>query len=270
MFRITLTVFAFLCYAAKSTSAQSVEPVTPLPAAHAHNDYLHKRPLLDALEQGFCSVEADIFLQEGELRVAHNSWQTRPGVTLEELYLKPLQQRVTRNGGTVYPKSSAEFTLLIDIKHDGPKVFAALHRKLAEYSGILSSVENDRYTRRAITVVISGDRPKAEIAATNPRWCGIDGRLSDLDSEDSAHLLPLISDRWSSHFTWRGKGRMPMEERQKLAKIVRRAHEAGRRVRFWATPENTVLWNELLKANVDLLNTDDLPGMQKFLSSVEE
>ena len=42
-----------------------------LPAAHAHNDYLHKRPLLDALAQGFCSVEADIFLVDGALLVAH-------------------------------------------------------------------------------------------------------------------------------------------------------------------------------------------------------
>ena len=30
-----------------------VELGTPLPQAHAHNDYEHERPLLDALEQGF-------------------------------------------------------------------------------------------------------------------------------------------------------------------------------------------------------------------------
>ena len=26
----------------------------PLETAHAHNDYYHDRPLLDALDQGFC------------------------------------------------------------------------------------------------------------------------------------------------------------------------------------------------------------------------
>jgi hypothetical protein len=36
--------------------------VTPLPNAHAHNDYHHPRPLLDALDAGFCSVEADVFV----------------------------------------------------------------------------------------------------------------------------------------------------------------------------------------------------------------
>jgi hypothetical protein len=31
----------------------------PLAAAHAHNDYEHKRPLVDALERGFTSVDAE-------------------------------------------------------------------------------------------------------------------------------------------------------------------------------------------------------------------
>ena len=44
----------------------------PLINAHAHNDYEHPRPLLDALDHGFCSVEADIYLVEGQLLVAHN------------------------------------------------------------------------------------------------------------------------------------------------------------------------------------------------------
>jgi len=29
----------------------------PLIRAHAHNDYLHERPLLDVLSHGFCGVE---------------------------------------------------------------------------------------------------------------------------------------------------------------------------------------------------------------------
>jgi hypothetical protein len=46
--------------------------VKPLSEAHSHNDYLHRRPLLDALEQGFCGVEADVFLVDGDLLVAHD------------------------------------------------------------------------------------------------------------------------------------------------------------------------------------------------------
>src|SRR5436190_8469009 len=73
--------------------------VTPLLHAHAHNDYLHPHPLRDALACGFCSVEADIHLVNGELLVAHDRDKTRPGRTLEKLYLAPLRRRVRDNGG---------------------------------------------------------------------------------------------------------------------------------------------------------------------------
>jgi len=55
---------------------------TPLTRAHAHNDYEHPRPLLMPLDQGFCSVEADVWLTGGELRVGHELSATAPGRTL--------------------------------------------------------------------------------------------------------------------------------------------------------------------------------------------
>ncbi len=36
---------------------------TILPNAYAHNDFWHKRPLLDALQNGFRYIEVDIFLR---------------------------------------------------------------------------------------------------------------------------------------------------------------------------------------------------------------
>ena len=47
--------------------------------AHAHNDYEHTHPLADALEQGFCSIEADIHLVNGKLLVAHDLKATQIG-----------------------------------------------------------------------------------------------------------------------------------------------------------------------------------------------
>src|SRR5215475_7710089 len=75
---------------------------TPLVRVHAHNDYEHKRPLFDALDHGFCSVEADIYLVDGALLVAHDRDQVKPERTLQALYLDPLRERVKTNGGRVY------------------------------------------------------------------------------------------------------------------------------------------------------------------------
>src|SRR6266852_3845830 len=70
-------------------------PVMPMTAAHSHNDYEQRRPLLDALALGYRSVEADIWLRDSELWVSHKG-RSLAG-TLRELYLDPLQDRADRN-----------------------------------------------------------------------------------------------------------------------------------------------------------------------------
>src|SRR4029078_6301830 len=80
----------------------------PLPQAHAHNDYEHARPLFDALDHGFCSVEAYIWLPPDGLLIGHEKKDLKPGRTLESLYLEPLRERTKANGGRVY-KSGPEF-----------------------------------------------------------------------------------------------------------------------------------------------------------------
>jgi hypothetical protein len=55
------TVALLVCLAALAADEKAA---APLRHAHAHNDYQHKRPLLDALDQGFGSVESDVFLDD--------------------------------------------------------------------------------------------------------------------------------------------------------------------------------------------------------------
>ena len=236
----------------------------PLPAAHAHNDYLHKRPLLDALAHGFCSAEADIFLVDGALLVAHERASLDKNRTLKALYLDPLLERTRKNSGRVHPGGPV-FTLLIDIKDHAEKTYTALHSLLGKYPGMLSEVRGGKHLPRGVKVVISGNRPKQLMKAQELRFAGVDGRLGDLESAEPAHFLPMISDRWSRVFRWRGKGAMPAAESAKLRDIVNKAHSGGRVVRFWATPEDPAVWKVLLEAGVDLVNTDDLAGLQKFL-----
>jgi hypothetical protein len=270
MFRPSLcliTLLLLLVTAGQSTA----EEVTPRPRAHAHNDYYHKRPLLDALSHGFCSVEADIYLVDGKLLVAHSRLELNPDKTLEKLYLDPLLKRVRTHSKvgskkpSVYP-GGLPFTLLIDFKTNGAEIYARLQEILPHYREMLTRVENGTLSDGAVTIVISGDRPREQIASSTIRYVGIDGRLGDLSSNQPAHLLPLISDRWTSHFRWRGTGPMPAEEKLKLQAIVKQAHDRGRRVRFWATPEKPALWQELYDAGVDLINTDKLAELEKYLA----
>ena len=237
---------------------------TPLFQAHAHNDYEHARPLHDALEHGFWSVEADIYLVDGELLVAHDRPDVQPERTLRKLYLDPLQAYF-RKRSLPNQEKTPPFTLLVDIKTDGAAVYPILRQQLEDYAALLCRVEDGKSIPGAVQIVISGDRPKRLIAAANPRYMGIDGRLSDLGSKQPAELMPLISDRWTSHFKYRGTGTMSEAERTKLRTIVKQAHAAGRRVRFWATPESEAVWRELVAADVDHINTDQLERLSVFL-----
>jgi len=244
----------------------------PLAAAHAHNDYQHHRPLLDALEHGFTSVEADVWLVDGELLVAHDLEDAKPGVTLESLYLDPLDELVRSQGHSVYPQWDGSLQLLIDIKSEGEATYAAIEKELAEHRDIMSRFSNGVTKTGPVTAVISGNRPLATMQAQDKRFGFYDGRSADLTSGKPAALMPLVSDNWAKLFTWQGVGPMPAAERTKLQAYVAGAHAQGYRVRFWATPdqpgaEREAVWNELFDAGVDHINTDDLGALEQFLAT---
>lgn len=242
----------------------------PLLRAHAHNDYEHTRPLLDALDQGFCSIEADIYLVDGELRVGHDRKDLVPGRTLEKLYLDPLYARVKAHHGHVYEKP-APVTLLVDIKTDGEAVYAALRERLPKYKSMLTEYREGRspVRQRAITIILSGDRPVETLRKEKSRLAFIDGRLSDMKEGAMLDptLIPLVSDNYALILGWNGKGEMPEMQKTRLADISRRTHAAGVRLRFWAAPDNPAVWKALYDGGVDLLNADDLPGLAAFLHS---
>jgi glycerophosphoryl diester phosphodiesterase len=257
----TLTFIGFCFTLVASPAFAGAEPLIH---AHAHNDYEHARPLLDALDHGFCGVEADIYLVDGQLLVAHNRSQVKPERTLQALYLDPLRERVKQNGGRVFA-GGPEFTLLIDLKSNWKTTYPALRTVLTNYADVLTIFRDGVKQTNAITIVISGDRAKEMFADETTRYAGYDGLLADLDPAVPASLVPWISADWKMNFKWRGDGPMPDAEQKKLAEIVARAHAQGRRVRFWGAPDNEAFWRAMRAADVDLINTDNLAGLEKFL-----
>lgn len=240
-----------------------------LPRAHSHNDYLRTRPLLDALDQGFCSVEADIFLVNGELLVAHDLDKVRPDRTLRALYLEPLHARFRRNGGHIQP-GGCEFSLLIDFKSEGESTWKALSALLEKYRGMLTVFSNDRVRRGAVTVVISGNRAASLMLERKERLAGLDGRLPDLDLGLRPAAMPWISDKWDVYFKWSGEGELPQKEKDRLSSAVKKAHQLGYRIRFWAAPDNPAGWGAMWDAGVDLINTDDIAGLAGFLQRLRK
>ncbi len=242
------------------------QPVTPLPNAHAHNDYEHTRPLLDALDQGFTSVEADIHLMGRTLIVAHNRpLNKKRARSLEQLYLKPLRERIKANGGQVYPGYNGPFYLMIDIKTDAGKTWQALRLLLEKYREILSMEVDGQWKPGPVTVFLSGNRPFQAMQAETRRLAALDGRPGDLGKDYPATLMPVVSDSFKNVLSWDGNGKIPPAEWEKLTQLVRQAHGEGKKVRLWASPDTRAVWEVLRKAGVDLINADDLTGLRRFL-----
>lgn len=262
---IFVSCWALMAAPGSGRAAETVATeVVPLIHAHAHNDYQHPRPLLDALDHGFCSIEADVWLVKGKLLVAHDLDRTVPERTLETLYLNPLKQRVADHGGRVFP-GGPTLTLLIDFKSDGETTYRALCETLSHYRDMLTRFESGETITNAVTVIISGNRPRETMEKESVRLAGYDGRIDDMRQPVSPHFMPLVSDDWNRWFRWRGEGPLGDEDKQRLDQLVQVAGHHGVRLRLWGTPDSKPSWIAQYKAKVDLINSDDLAGLGEFL-----
>ena len=235
-----------------------------LPQGHAHNDYKHARPLSAALEAGYTSLEIDVYSKKGVLRVAHWPLLLANQPRLGPLYLAPLRARIAENGGTVFPGDSTQLVLMIDLKRDVPGLYTLLRAEFSAYLDLIETHSRGQVRWGPLKVVLSGGPPLDSLLAQEVRYFSADGNPSQWARAYSPELMPRGSTNFRSHFKWRGKGKMPLAEQQKLAKMVAKAHLHQRKIRFWATPDSPAVWKALLDAGVDWINVDDLENFRKF------
>ena len=227
--------------------------------AHAHNDYAHDRPLFEALENGFVSIEADVHLSNGKILVGHDHPTSK---TLESLYLKPLDSIARRNGGKVYPQKNVTVMLMIDIKTDGVKTFKALQKLLSKYADA-----SNPGTYKGFRVFISGNRAIELIRNDPQHLSSIDGRPEDIGKGFTEAEMPVISENYSKIIKWDGKGSPTQEDLNKLTSLASKVHAENKKLRLWGIPDQENAWNVLLQAGVDLINSDKLKELNDFLTT---
>lgn len=243
---------------------QCFSQVVPLPHAYAHNDYWHKRPLYDALDNGFTHIEADVYLRHSKLLVAHRPPILGRKSTIEHMYLKPLFDRLANPNETVQTPLDT-IVLMIDIKSKGERTYTALSKILNKYKSILSTCDKGKVVIRNLTLVLTGHKPMHMLKSEETRFVFADADLKKMDkSEEVGEMYSTASCKYSSLVKWKGKGEIPEFEKERLTALVNQAHLSGTKVRLWATPEKEVVWNFLRDCGVDLINTDKLQALKQF------
>ena len=241
--------------------ATAVDSRRYLPRGHAHNDYEQRRPLLGALDRGFASVEVDVVLRDRELYVAHGPEDVNERITLRSAYLDPLAT-MAPGGRPLYGQGRPPLQLLVDVKTDADSTYAVLHDVLSEYAPFLTSWIDDVEQPGAVTVVISGNRAIDRMRNQSLRYAAVDGRVLDDRDNVGPELMPLVSEDWDRLGPPDRNARLT-----RAARVVEQMHAEGRRVRFWATPEDEELWASLVGMGVDYIGTDQFDRLDRFLRS---
>lgn len=227
-------------------------PVVFAQKIFAHNDYQKIQPFTDAYKQRADFIEADVWLQNGQLVVAHDQPQAK-APTLDSLYLKPITALFGQYKDKPSPDRDYTFSLVIDIKDNPtdvlPKLLSLLQANLTSF--------NRSANPKAVQVIISGNRPKIDQFLDYP-LLQFDGRPSEVYDQETLQKVALISDNFMLYSHWDGNGNIPDEDRDKLKRVIKRAHSDGKPFRFWAAPDTPNGWKQLKKTGIDVFNTDKL------------
>ena len=225
---------------------------------HSHNDYEQQKPFFEAFENGFGSIEVDIFLKNGKLLVGHHQKEIDTTRSLKQMYLEPLRLLTKRYNGQLSEDSMRTLILLVDIKSPARPALDSLVSLLEEYPSLTAN--------RNLLITISGNRPSEKDWNQFPLFIYFDGLFGKNYTSTQWERIPIISDNFGNYTSWNGKGIIPAHEKKKLEDAISTAHRHGKKVRFWNAPDITNAWYQLMHLQVDYINTDKIGELSDFLN----
>lgn len=276
--------------------------INPIPC-HSHNDYWRLVPLYNAISAGCISVEADIWLYDEELYVGHSVASLTKNRTLNNLYISPLLDILSRQNpktpfhpglgegrpaGVFDTVPNQSLVLLLDFKTSGEALWPYVQSALQPFreQNYLTHVNGTQIIQGAITIVGTGNTPFNLISSSesNPHQdIFFDAPLHELGSSKSnngakamnldATYTPFNSYYASTSFQ-KVFGRLVNNRFSDAQLAILRAQISGAqskglKARYWETPNWPIglrnhVWEVLVQEGLDLLNVDDLKGASRL------
>jgi alkaline phosphatase len=227
---------------------------------HAHNDYQKPRPLYEALRNKVFSLEADVFLINDTLKVAHDKKELSNAPSLFSLYLQPIIELFQIHQGHISSDSNYTPVLMIDIKEfreqtGGDAVLAALVKLVSPYP----SVFNRSVNPAAVQLVISGERGSKWNSW--PPYILFDGRPQEQYDDATLQHIAFISDSYLNYT------RQKENSDASIKQVAEKIHSMKKLFRLWAIPDNPFSWEHLQQLGVDIINTDKVVECRSYFSN---
>ncbi len=226
----------------------------------AHNDYTQPIPFYSAYELEVGYIEADVFLRDGRLLVAHTQSEIDTKKTLDSLYLKPLVKQINAHSGFAYKDTKKSLTLMIDLKTEGLSTLHELVKLVSRYPKLLAA--------KNFEIVISGNVPEPIRWAEFPEFIHFDGRPGKKYTSEQLSRISLISTAFTEYSPWNGKGVLPVLELRKIQQIKAETQALGKKLRFWASPDFPNAWIQLMNLNIDVIGSDQVSQLITFMAEM--
>ncbi len=219
------------------------------PFIHAHNDYQQAEPLTNALRFKVFSIEADVYLYNDKLVVAHDRKELPTAPALDSLYLQPIVALFAKHNGRISSDTSYAPVLMIDIKENGEAVLVKLLSMLQPHGSVFDRTVN----KQAVQMVISGDRGPVTAWSSFAPMLFFDGRPYEKYDSTTLQRVAFISD---SYFNYRTNP-------ANITKAAAAVHSKQKLFRLWGYVDTAAMWQQMLQLGVDILNTDKVAECRK-------
>lgn len=224
---------------------------------HSHNDYRNTEPLLNALRNKAYSIEADIYLINDTLKVAHDKKELVTASSLDSLYIQPIVNLFQMHQGHISIDNEYAPVLMIDIKENGEGVLTALVKLLSTYQAVFDRNINSK----GVQVVISGDRGDRAKWATWPSFILFDGRPAEQYSQEQLKRVAFISDSYLNYAKYKDS------TSSLIKRLSEKTHQMKKLLRLWAIPDHSSSWQHLHELGVDIINTDRVAECRIYFES---
>lgn len=248
-----------------------------IPHGHSHNDYMQKRPLYEAIELGYGSLEIDVCLDKhNQIRVAHSTVFLSSKKTIEEMYFDPIVKMIKEKDTLFKYSGSAPLTLMIDIKTQADSTYIHLKKIFIKYASFITQYKNDQIIYWApLKICISGNKPWSAMLKDSLLFAKMDGpfflggpdsSLSDfMDiNKNQVRLMERASTHYKKYLEYKKHFKTEEDLLLDMQVINSLYGEIGIATRFWGVPNTEKKWKVLLLSGVRWINVDKLKKFALF------